>query len=97
MRHVIGYLICLAFVVIALAFLGELSPLTKNSEARVGAAVQAMETHAGIQASIDPTSPPVDLSAPLHDLGHLVAIVFSPVGAIGLGLYLVVTWILPAR
>jgi hypothetical protein len=97
MRHVIGYLICLAFVVMALAFLGELSPLTKSSEAHVGAAVQAMETDAGIQASIDPTTPLVDMSSPLHDLGHVVAIVFSPVGAIGLGLYLLVIWILPAR
>ncbi len=97
MRHVIGYLICLAFVVLVLAFLGELSPLTKASEARVGAVVQAMETGSGVEASIDPAAGPEETSSPLRDLGHLVAVVFSPVGAIGLGLYLVVIWILPVR
>jgi len=99
MRHVVGFLICLAFVSAALATFGAFSPLTKNSDASVGAVVQAMEA-GGIQASVDHSTAPapvVDTISPLRDLGHFVAIVISPVGALALGLYLVVIWALPAR
>ncbi|TMI88163.1 MAG: hypothetical protein E6H00_13460 [Bacillati bacterium ANGP1] len=97
MRHVIGYLLCLVFVALVLACFGELSPLTKNSTARVGVVVNTLEAGAGIEASIDPATAPVEAFSPLHVLGDFVAIFISPVGAIGLGLYLVVIWALPAR
>ena len=98
MKHLIGYSICLAFTSVVLTFLGFSANLTSGSEAQVGAIFDALETHPDIGNVIHYT---LDLFGtpftPMLAAGDFLALVFSPVGATAVLLYLLVSWILPAR
>ena len=96
--RVIGYLVCLAFVTLALTLLGPFFGMIENSEANVGRIIDSYR----FDPAIGPwTTYTVEVFgtafSPVIALGHLAAVVASPVGLLALLLYFLISWMMPAR
>ena len=98
MTRVIGYLICLAAVSLVLTIFGPFLDMIGQSDAHIGKIIDAF----GFDPAIGPwTRYTVDLFgtsfSPVIALGHLIAIVASPVGLFALLLYFLISWAMPVH
>ena len=98
MKSVIGYLICLAFVSLVLTLFGPFFDMIGKSESHVGKIIDVF----GFDPDIGPwTRYTVDILgtpvSPVIALGHLAAVVVSPVGLLALLLYFLISWVMPVR
>ncbi|HLW61419.1 MAG TPA: hypothetical protein VKV57_16060 [bacterium] len=98
MRYVIGYLACLAFIVLILTFFGFFPNLIRNNETNVGTFFNLFSSDRHVGTAMQYTVSVFGLSfSPALALGHFVAIVLSPIGLFTLVFYFVLIWMLPAR
>lgn len=97
-RHLIGYLCCLAFVTLALTFFGFFPTVVKNVEANAETYLNGLRYDPNFGPLVSFTAHVFGASfSPALAIGHLVAIVVSPIGLFTLLLYALITWMLPAR
>jgi hypothetical protein len=94
----VGYLSCLAFIVLVLTFFQFFPDVVRNVEANANTAIDGLKS--------DPTLGPAarftvhvfgDSFSPALVLGHFVAIVLSPIGLFALLFYILISWMLPVR
>ncbi|HKV44425.1 MAG TPA: hypothetical protein VJT32_07105 [bacterium] len=98
MRYVIGYLACLAFIVLILTFFGFFPDVIRNNESNVGTFFNFFSNGRHVSPAVQYTVSVFGLSfSPALALGHFVAIVLSPIGLFTLVFYSVLIWMLPAR
>lgn len=97
-RHVIGYLVCVAFLTLILTFVGPFFDLIQASETHVGRIIDVFRYDPDIGPWTSYTVHMFGLSfAPVVALGHVIAVVASPVGLLALMLYFLMAWVMPAR
>ncbi len=98
MRHVVGYLVCVAFLTLILTALGPFLELIETSEAHVGRIIDVFRYDPDIGPWTTYTVHAFGISfSPVAMLGHIIAVVASPVGLLALLLYFLMVWVMPAR
>jgi hypothetical protein len=94
----IGYLCCLAFITLALTFFQFFPDVVRNVEANANTVIDGLKTDPTLGAPARFTLRLFGESfSPALVLGHVIAIVVSPIGLFALVLYTVISWMLPAR
>lgn len=97
-RHVIGYLVCLTFVTLVLTFFGFFTNIVRNIEANAGVFLDGFRTDPTFGPMINYTVHAFGASfSPALALGHVVAIIISPIGLFTLLFYFVIAWMLPVH
>ena len=98
MRHLIGYLCSLAFVVLVLTFFGFFPSVVKNVEANAETYLSGLRFDPNLGPMVNYTAHAFGTSfSPALALGHLIAIIVSPIGLFALLFYSLIAWMLPAR
>lgn len=103
MRHVVGFLVCLGFVVVALSYMGLYDLVyarsdrvqatviaTLEADPLVGTALRRAVHFWADVASPDPIAGPV-----ISFLGKVATTALSPVGVVALALYGFLLWLFP--
>lgn len=94
----IGYLCVLAFITLVLTFFQFAPDMVRNIEANANTVLDGLKP--------DPTFGPAvrytvhlfgGSFSPALVFGHFVAIVLSPIGLFALLVYILISWMLPAR
>ena len=94
----IGYLCCLAFVTFVLTFLASFTNVVRDIEANAGTILEGFRANPTVGPLIGYTAHPFGTSfSPALVLGHVVAIIVSPIGLFTLLLYVIIAWMLPVH
>jgi|GEM_PF-2048256 hypothetical protein len=104
MRHLVGYLICLGFVVLALTYMGLYDTVYAHSDRVQATVVATLETDPlvgrAVQGAVHlwtSALAPNPLATPITSVvGRVATVALSPVGAIALGLYWFILWLFPS-
>jgi hypothetical protein len=101
MRHIFGFLVCLAFVFIAMTYIGVYDRVYTHSDRVQASAIGTLETaplvgaftRRAVRWWVNVVSPNPIVGPVIYLAGNVFSVALSPVGAIALGLYWLLLWI----
>ena len=96
MRHIIGFFLCLAFITLILTFSAPFVGWVRNSDTHVTSVVDTLAFDPDLGPMTRYTVQVFGMSfSPALAIGHVAAIVVSPIGLLAVMLYYLLARVLP--